>query len=125
MRITIDNEARELKYNFRAMKRLGLKGPADTEGIGKVMQDAANSWAGLSRLISAGLGLVLADEHPDIDEFVGDLDYGSMVELITGIGQAMGVTASVAPAEEGEQSGPPAQSSNGMSVEQSPGSTTA
>ena len=120
MTITLNNKQHQLVYNFRALRLLGVRGAADTEGLAKVITGSAESWDGMVRLLAAGLGRKVEGEHADLQEYVDDLDFASMAKLIEGIAESLGVKASVdqAQAVEGEQSAPPLSSSPGTSAEQ-------
>lgn len=115
MTLTIGGQEKTLHFGFRALRKLGLRGATDTEGLSKIITDAGESWEGLSRLLAAGLGRDPSEQYPDIDEFIDSLDYHSMTALMGGIAESLGMKADVQPAE-GEQSVPPDQSKDGTSA---------
>ena len=123
MEITIGGSAHKLTYNFKSLKRLGIRGATDSEGLGKVMSDAGASWEGLAALIAAGLGREPKEPHADIAEFVDALEYPTMEKLLNDIAAALGLKIEAAKGDE--QSGPPADTKTGTNAAPSPASTSA
>lgn len=105
-----------LKLNsFRAMRALGMKGPADGEGLQAALNSALQEWGGMLQLLSAG-GVDVVES--DLDDWQV-LDVKALVEMIPA---AFGLNSEVS---EGEQSAPPESSKGGLSAVPSPVSISA
>ena len=113
--IAIKGIEHELHYDFGSMEQIGMEGFADGAGLQRAIERATQKWSELVLLIAAGLRRPAGADNSDITETIRSWDVAAMKRFVEKVPLAFGSLEE----SEGEQSGPPANSSDGTSAEPS------